>query len=53
MFCSLHRGDCDDDPLNGCEASFASENTCGGCASACDPDQKCVKPQNSNFYQCL
>jgi hypothetical protein len=33
--CAAGRGDCDNDPKNGCEASFSSPTTCANCATKC------------------
>lgn len=34
-------GDCDSDPLNGCETSTLTAENCGGCGIACPNGQQC------------
>src|SRR4029078_6677758 len=40
--CLTGWGDCDGDPMNGCETRLGSPAHCGNCATACAPGQVCT-----------
>lgn len=40
--CLEQHGDCDHDLSNGCETSFFSDDSCGGCNNACPAGQHCL-----------
>jgi agmatine/peptidylarginine deiminase len=41
--CEPGFGDCDGEPVNGCERSLASAEDCGACGRACGPREGCVR----------
>ncbi|MBN9164128.1 MAG: hypothetical protein J0I07_24390 [Myxococcales bacterium] len=54
LACRPHTGDCDGIPDNGCETSFRSSDSCGGCGIKCtDPAKPCI-PTNpiASDYAC-
>jgi len=42
LTCADERGDCNDDPSDGCETNTRSDDAhCGGCDMPCDPGDRC------------
>jgi hypothetical protein len=43
VMCETNRGDCDMNPVNGCEVDLRfDEDFCGNCSTECDPGDDCI-----------
>ncbi|MCA9634857.1 MAG: DUF4215 domain-containing protein [Myxococcales bacterium] len=53
FICAAGHGNCDDDPLNGCETSLKTVNNCGGCGIVCPDTKICGTDPQTNKTACL
>ncbi|MEM7604399.1 MAG: hypothetical protein AAF411_03510 [Myxococcota bacterium] len=50
--CDAERANCNGDPLDGCEASFLSPASCGGCGRACGEDSPLCRRDGAGAFEC-